>query len=51
MPVKRCVKNGKKGWKWGDNGFCYTAFSDDVNKDLAEKQGRAVKASGYKEKK
>lgn len=47
MPVKRCQKNGKKGWKWGDSGTCYVG-SDAKSK--AEKQGRAAYASGYKGK-
>ena len=24
MPLKRCTSNGKNGWKWGDEGKCYT---------------------------
>lgn len=23
MPLTRCTKNGKKGWKWGESGKCY----------------------------
>ena len=43
MPIKRCtLKGGKKGWKWGDSGKCYS------NKSQAEKQARAIYASGYK---
>lgn len=24
MPLKRCQSNGESGWKWGDEGKCYT---------------------------
>ena len=24
MPIKRCSVDGKDGWKWGDNGTCYS---------------------------
>ncbi len=24
MPLKRCTKDGKQGWKWGERGKCYT---------------------------
>lgn len=41
IPVKRCQKDGKKGWKWGDEGKCYTG-SDAKEKALA--QGQAIKA-------
>jgi hypothetical protein len=23
MPITRCLRNGKAGWKWGSNGFCF----------------------------
>jgi len=36
MPLKRCKKNG---WKWGDNGHCYTG--KDAKK-MAIKQGIAI---------
>jgi hypothetical protein len=42
MPVMRCIKNGKKGWKYGSSGFCYTGKDA---KSKAEKQGRAIQAS------
>jgi hypothetical protein len=44
MPVKSCVKNGKKGFKWGDQGKCYTGPSAKVK---AAKQGIAAVANGY----
>lgn len=42
MPVKRCQKDGKKGWKWGDNGKCYVGPN---GKSRASRQGRAIEAS------
>lgn len=42
MPVKRCTKGGKKGWKWGNKGTCYLGPS---GKAKAEKQGRAIEAN------
>lgn len=42
MPLKRCQKNGKRGWKFGDSGFCYTGADA---KRKAEEQGRAIKAN------
>lgn len=41
MPVHKT--NG--GWQWGSSGKVYPA------KEQAERQGRAIYASGYKEKK
>lgn len=38
MPVKKV----KGGWKWGTTGKVYPT------KAQAEKQGRAVRAAGYK---
>jgi len=49
MPVKRCQKNGKPGYKWGDEGFCYTYTPGDARsleraKKKAAEQGAAIKA-------
>jgi len=51
MPVMRCQKNGKPGFKWGKNGKCYTytpgdAASRERAKKKALAQGRAIKANG-----
>ena len=40
MPVRKV----KGGWRWGNSGKIYKKKSD------AEKQGRAIYASGYKGK-
>ena len=46
MPIKRCsLGNGKKGYKYGNRGKCYSA------KEQAERQMRAMFANGYKGKK
>jgi len=42
MPVMRCQINGKKGWKYGASGKCYTGPD---SKSKAAAQGRAIKAS------
>lgn len=42
MPVMRCQKNGKRGYKWGKEGTCYIG---SVAKAKAERQGRAIEAS------
>lgn len=46
MPVKECQRNGKKGYKWGDQGYCYIG-EDAYDKALA--QGRAIEANKNKE--
>lgn len=39
MPLKRCSDNGKNGWKWGDQGKCYTGKE---GKNQAIKQGISI---------
>lgn len=55
MPIKRCRKDNKPGFKFGDSGTCYTYTTDDPQsrqraRNKAETQGRAIRASGFKEK-
>lgn len=45
MPLKKCTKNGKLGWKWGDSGKCYTGKNA---KEKAKEQGRAIEATKSK---
>ena len=45
MPVQRCQKNGRSGYKWGQSGTCYVGRGA---KARAERQGRAIRASGYR---
>lgn len=47
MPIKRCTKDGKPGFKWGNEGTCYpyTAGNEQSRKnarDKARKQGQAI---------
>lgn len=39
MPLKKCSKDGKSGWKYGDSGHCYTGPGA---KKKAIKQGIAI---------
>ena len=45
MPIKKCTKRGKKGYKWGDQGYCYTGSGA---RSKALKQGRAISISKKK---
>lgn len=47
MPVKRCTKDGKAGYKYGDSGTCYTGPGA---KEKAIKQGQAIEISKHKNK-
>jgi len=50
MPVHSCQEDGKKGWKWGDSGKCYTYDTEEGSKEAhakAESQGRAAYSHGY----
>ena len=41
MPVERCQLNGQPGYRWGQQGKCYTGYGARAK---AARQGRAVKA-------
>jgi len=50
MPRQTCQVKGKPGYKFGENGTCYTYTSGDAAsrkraQARADKQGRAIKAS------
>lgn len=50
MPVKKCSFEGRPGYKYGDEGKCYTYTPGDKAsrqqaKARAEKQGRAIEAN------
>jgi len=50
MPVMKCQRDGRPGWKWGESGHCYTyePGNEQGSKRAhaqAEKQGRAIKAT------
>lgn len=49
MPIQKCSRDGKPGFKWGEHGKCYTytpgsKHEKELAKALALKQGRAIKA-------
>ena len=54
MPLMKCRKDDKPGWKYGDNGACYTYTADDKKSESAAKlkaikQGIAIsRESGEK---
>ncbi len=55
MPVKRCQRDGKPGYKWGDEGKCYTYTpGDDSSREQAKnkalEQGQAKTGRGTGEK-
>lgn len=39
MPLTRCTQDGKSGWRWGQQGHCYTGKDGKKN---AIKQGIAI---------
>jgi hypothetical protein len=39
-----CNSNGKRGWRFGQRGTCYTGPGA---KAKAARQGRAMRAAGY----
>jgi len=50
MPVQPCRYKGRPGYKWGEQGKCYTYAPGNMAekeraKEQALEQGRAVKAS------
>jgi hypothetical protein len=52
MPLKKCQKNNKPGYKWGKSGKCYTYTANNEKsrkaaKIRAKKQGRAIEASKH----
>ena len=42
MPLQKCKKNGKDGWRWGSEGECYLGPS---GKNKATRQGIAIEIS------
>lgn len=55
MPIERVEKDGKKGYRFGKTGRIYFYKANDVEsrkraKRNAEKQERAIRGSGWKER-
>lgn len=51
MPLKGCKSNKKPGWKWGNEGKCYTYKSGNKKSEAAarlkaSKQGVAIRMRG-----
>jgi hypothetical protein len=51
MPVQACNKDGKPGYKYGEQGVCYTYMagnkaSRNAAYAKAVRQGQAIKAGG-----
>jgi hypothetical protein len=49
MPVQPCQRDGKPGYRWGEQGTCYTytpgnRASQDHARAQADAQGRAIQA-------
>ena len=45
MPVLRCQKDGKQGFKWGSAGVCFTSGKDGKSpRERALSVGRAIAA-------
>jgi len=53
MPAKRVIKNGKIGYQWGSGKvYFYTPgnkASRERAKKMANKQGQAVRSTGWRE--
>jgi len=53
LPIKKCQKGGKPGYKWGDSGVCITYnTNDEASRKRARLKvleiARAIFASGGK---
>lgn len=47
MPIMKCQKNGKTGFKYGETGACYTGPGA---REKARKQGQAIEISKHRQK-
>lgn len=49
MPVTRCrCPVGRTGYRWGESGTCYCRATAAEARRLAERQGAAARAAGYR---
>jgi hypothetical protein len=51
VPIEKCQKDGKPGYRWGEEGTCYTYTAGNENSreqayQKALQQARAIKAQG-----
>ncbi|MBU0959379.1 MAG: hypothetical protein KKB31_05535 [Nanoarchaeota archaeon] len=47
MPIQKCRRKNKSGWRYGDSGKCYLGPNA---KEKAKKQGRAISLSKARQK-
>ena len=47
MPIQRCTKDGKSGFRYGPEGFCYTG---PRAREKARKQGQAIEINKHRGK-
>lgn len=50
MPIQRCQKNNKPGFKWGSSGTCYTYTPGDSEsrrraEEKAKEQAQAIESA------
>jgi hypothetical protein len=55
MPVQECREQGKPGYRWGQQGKCYTYTPGNLRERAearmrAESQGYAAEKAGYRGK-
>jgi len=49
MPLKRCEDDGRPGWKWGDEGKCYTFTEGDEESETAARKKAMAQAAAMGE--
>lgn len=54
MPIKACRENDEPGFKWGDEGKCFTYIPGQIEtkeqaRTKAVEQGRAIEANKSKD--
>ena len=48
MPVMKCQKNGKPGWRWGASGTCYTYTPGNQKSSNRAKQKAYLQAAAIR---
>jgi hypothetical protein len=51
MPVKECQSEGKPGYKWGDEGKCYTYTPNNIGQKNNAKKRAVVQGIAVGDKK
>lgn len=47
MPLEKCQKGGRQGYRWGRSGICYTGQDAEAR---AQEQGKAIEANKRRRK-